>query len=61
MFQSTVRIQMEYAEQIMERILVKSPQYEILFNDLIALFNDGKMDYTLLLKTVHGFYNESFS
>lgn len=61
MFQSTVRIQMEYAEQVMEQILVKSPQYEILFNDLITLFNDGKMDYTLLLETIHGFYNESFS
>jgi len=61
MFQSTLRIQMEYAEQVIEQILVKSPQYENLFNDLITLFNDENMNYTLLLQTVHSFYIESFS
>jgi len=61
MFQSTLRIQMEYAEQVMEQILVKSPQYENLFNNLITLFNNENMSYALLLQTVHSFYNESFS
>jgi glycosyltransferase involved in cell wall biosynthesis len=60
MFQSTLRIQMEYAGEVIDRIVEKLPQYETLFNHLITLFNEDNMSYTLFLQTVQNFYRELF-
>lgn len=59
MGQLTAKIRMEYAEQVMELILVKYPQYEDVFDALVTLFNNDCIAHRLLLKTVYNFYKES--
>ena len=55
MFQSSLKIQVEYAEWIMEKMIEKENRLFVFFDELVKLFNDGIITVKALTKAVHNF------
>jgi len=61
MIQSSLKIQMEYAEWIMEKITEKENRLFIFFDELVKLYNDGIISANALTKTVYNFFYRLFN
>jgi hypothetical protein len=58
MCQLRLKVQIEYAQQVMQQIVEKDEKFFDFFDNLIALFNKRNVNHIPLLQTVQNFYNE---
>jgi glycosyltransferase involved in cell wall biosynthesis len=55
MAQSSLKIQVEYAEEVIEKIVKKEKKYELFFRELVKLCNGRFISIDVFLKTLNGF------
>jgi len=55
---SSVKIGLEYAESVMEKMIEKEEQYVVLFNSLTQLYNNELLGHDALLHTIYSVYRE---
>ena len=58
MVQSSLQIQAEYMEFIMESIISQNPSFEPIFDNAFDLFNEGKIQFSTLKQIVYAIYRE---
>jgi glycosyltransferase involved in cell wall biosynthesis len=60
MYQSSIKIQMEYGEEVMKQIIEKEEKFFDFFEYLIKLFNEHLIDFHQLLNIISQFYLKKY-